>query len=105
MRAGFTLMEVVVALMLMELAVLAAAGTLVLASRSMAEAEHLERAVMEAEGVLDSLSGVVAPTGGSRPYAGGGIDWLVDSAGVVLLTVTSAEGEIRLEVTSAVPRR
>lgn len=101
MRAGFTLLEVVVALLLMEVAVLAAAGTLVLASRSMAEASHLERAVMEAEGVLDSLSSVAGPVSGGRAYPGGDIKWTVDSSGVVLLTVVSGEGEARLELTSA----
>ena len=102
MRDGFTLLEVVVSLLLLEVAVLAAAGTLVIAARSLAEAEHLERAVLEAEGVLDSLAGVAAPVSGSKAYPGGSVAWDVDGAGGVAVRVVSPEGDERVVVASAV---
>jgi Tfp pilus assembly protein PilV len=102
MSGGFTLLEVVVSLLILEVAVIAAAGTLVVASRSLGEAEHLERAVLEAEGVLDSLAGAPSAASGSRGYPGGYVEWTVDGQGEVVLRVRSAEDEVRLEVLSAV---
>jgi len=102
MRSGFTLIEVVVSLLLLEVAVLAAAGTMAVAAGVLAEAEHLERAVLEAEGVLDSLAGAAAATSGSRPYRGGITEWTVDPSGALDLRVLSPDGEERLAVTSAV---
>jgi Tfp pilus assembly protein PilV len=102
MNSGFTLIELVVALLLLEVGVMAAAGTLTIASRSLAEAEHLEQAVVEAEGVLDSLAGADSAVAGSRAYEGGVVEWTVDAAGIVLLRVVSSEGEVRLRVDSAV---
>ena len=104
MSTGFTLLEVVVALLLLELAVVGAVGTLAVASRTLAEAEHLERAVMEAEGVLDSLAGVSGAESGSRTFSGGGLEWSVDEAGAVVLRAVRTDGWVWLEVNSAVAR-
>jgi type II secretory pathway pseudopilin PulG len=101
MRDGFTLLEVVVALLLLELAVVAAVGTLVVASHSLAEAEHLERAILEAEGVLDSLAGAQDVVDGARAYAGGTVEWSVDIGGGLVVWVTSADSVQRLEVSGA----
>lgn len=105
MRRGFTLLEVVVALLLLEVAVLAAAGTLAVSSRMLAEAEQLERAVSAAEGVVDSLAALEFPVGASRPFVGGELEWLVDASGTVVLRAVSPDGRVLLEVTSAVRRR
>lgn len=104
MNRGFTLLEVVVSLLLLEVAVVSALGTLAVASRTLADAEHLERAVVEAEGVLDSLVGVSGPEGGSRAFAGGALEWSVDSVGGVVLRASRGDGRSLLEVYSAVPR-
>lgn len=101
MRAGFTLMEVVVALLLLEVGVLAAAGTLQVASRTLAEAERLERAVVEAGGVLDSLGRVSGPSAGSRSLPFGEVAWSVDDSGTVTLTAETLAGAPLLAVTSA----
>jgi Tfp pilus assembly protein PilV len=99
--SGFTLLEVVVALFLIEVAVMGAVGTLTVASRTLGEAERLERTVMEAEGVLDSLAGVADPEAGTRPVPGGTIEWTIDATGTVLLHAVETDGAVRLEVTSA----
>jgi Tfp pilus assembly protein PilV len=99
---GYTLLEVVVALLLLEVAVLGAAGTLQVAAHALGEAEHMERAVLAAEGVLDSLAGVASPTAGSRSFVGGDLSWTVDSAGTVTLTASRTDGGGWLEVTAAV---
>ena len=101
MRSGFTLIEVVVALLLLEVAVLAAAGTLQVASRTLGEAERVERAVVEASGILDSLAGAPGAGAGSRTLPFGGVTWAVDSAGTVTLEVRTGEGVRLLRVTSA----
>ena len=102
MRRGFTLLEVIVALLLLQVAVVGAVGTLVLASRTLGEAEHVERAVLAAEGLLDSLAGSGSAKSGSRALAGGELEWFVDSVGGVLVRASRGDGRIWLELTSAV---
>ena len=57
MRQGFSFLELIVALLVLELGVLAVAGTLLLAQRNMARAELILRGVLEAGWIGDSLSG------------------------------------------------
>lgn len=52
---GFTLLEVVVASVLMQVVILAVMGTLTKAAQLRTEAESLERAIGVAESLLDSL--------------------------------------------------
>lgn len=101
MRRGYTLLEVVAALLLLEVAVLGAVGTLTIAAHVLGEAEQLEHAVLAAEGVLDSLAGVASPVAGSRAFAGGELSWTVDSVGVVALTAFGSDGGTRLRVTGS----
>lgn len=75
MMRGFTLVEVIVALVLVEIGILGAVGTLVLASRNLAEAERLERAVLTAERVGDSLLTFRVTTPGRADFAGGEVVW------------------------------
>ena len=86
MKRGFTLLEVVVALLVLELGVLGVVGTMVIASRTLGRAERLERAVAEAEGVLDSLSGATTLEPGQRSFVGGEVEWWVDGDGAVVIT-------------------
>jgi type II secretory pathway pseudopilin PulG len=101
---GFTLLEVVVALLLLELAVAGSLGTLTVASRTLAEAEQLERAVTEVEGVLDSLAGEPDAATGARPTPGGEIEWTIEESGRIVLRATREGGGVWLDVTSALPR-
>ena len=98
MRRGFTLLEVVVALVLLEVGVLSAVGTLAVASRTLAQAERLERTFLEAEGVLDSLAGVADATSGARTFAGGALEWSVDGAGWIELVGSGPDGATVIEV-------
>lgn len=73
---GFTLVEVVVALLLFEVVVLGVVGTLRLAAETLHRAETLERAVVAAQAVSDSLAGADgAVTEGSRAFVGGRVSW------------------------------
>ena len=104
MSRGFTLLEVVVALLLLELGVLGAVGTLTVASRQLGEAERIERIVTEAEGILDSLAGTASPESGSREVAEAVIEWTVGGGGTITLRATGADGRSWLAVISAAAR-
>ena len=56
---GFTLVEVVVALLVVQLGVLAASSTVLVATRTLRHAQDLERAVAVAGWLSDSLPDVV----------------------------------------------
>jgi hypothetical protein len=61
---GFTLVELVVAMLLLQVGLLASAGLVVLASRTLTAAAELERAVSVTEAAADSLL--------RAPWLGGG---------------------------------
>jgi prepilin-type N-terminal cleavage/methylation domain-containing protein len=104
-RAGFTLLEVVVGLLVLALAVLGAVGILVLASTTLGRADRLERAVALAEGVLDSLGAVASPTGGGASYGAGEVLWRLEAEGGVTLFATGPDGDTLFSVQSVlVPR-
>ena len=89
MRRGFTLIEVVVALVVLEITVVGVAGILQLASSTLERAEELEAAVASAEGVLDSLKQVAPIESGTQSFGGGEVAWTVsDARDVVLRAVT-----------------
>ncbi len=102
MRGGFTLMEVLVALFITEVAALGVMGSLVIASETMRRAETLEHATARAEGVLDSLRAGVGPGAGERLFSGGKVAWLVDPRGVVELTAVDVGGRRLLELRTRV---
>jgi len=100
---GFTLLEVVMALMVLELAVMGAVGVLVLASSTLGRAERLERAAALAEGVLDSLAVVAAPTDGRASYGAGDVLWAVNPAGEVVVIALGPTGDTLFEIGSVLP--
>lgn len=99
-RSGFTLVEVVVALLVLEIAVVCLVGTLVLASSTLTRAETLERVVSAAEGVLDSIGR--APTAGSDSalLPNAHLSWSVDDSGRVRVHAVDAAGRVLVEVES-----
>jgi len=103
LRQGFTLLEVVVALLLLEVGVIGALGMLTLSSRALGRAERLERAVAEAEGVLDSLAGSIPSDDGARAYDGGELRWSLLSGGEIHLVAVGPSGDTLLEVGSVLP--
>lgn len=103
--SGFTLVEVVVALFVLELGVLGVLGTLVLASETLGRAERLDRAASRAEAVVDSLSAGSAPDTVSQTLADVRVSWTVDGGGRVDLRATDRDGGLLLRVRSRVPVR
>lgn len=79
-EAGFSLAEVVVALLVLEVGVLGVAGLLALSGRVLTRGMLEERAVYAAEGAVDSLTRVGRPLAGSRAFPGGRIRWTTPPA-------------------------
>jgi len=95
MRAGFGLIELIVALLLISIGVLGLAGTAIVAQRSFNEAALRERSARAAAAVLDSLLHDAAPADGVRIAPGLSLAWSVsqgDGLTHVQLTVTHAGG-------------
>jgi len=85
-RVGFTLVEVMVALVVLEVGLLGVVGTLVLAARTLTRAELEEEGAAEVERVLDSLIAAGVTSGdGTVPSRGGEVRW-----------TRTAEGGLRL---------
>jgi len=72
---GFTLVEVLVALVVLEVGFLSAMGVLVSAQRSLASAERLHRATQDAKQLGDSLVRDGAWESGERPTEWGALRW------------------------------
>lgn len=89
---GFTLVELLVALVVLEVGLLGVVGTLVLASGTLAGAEALERLVDEAGAVRDSLAAVAEPGPGSRETPWGALRWDGVEDGAVELELTPTKG-------------
>jgi prepilin-type N-terminal cleavage/methylation domain-containing protein len=80
---GFTLVEVLVAIVVLEVGLLGAVGTLVLAADNMRRAVSLERVVTEVERVYDSLTGAPHSGSGVASVPGGRVRWSVSADGAV----------------------
>jgi len=100
MSRGYTLLEVIVALVLLEVGILGAIGTMVLASRALVQAEHLERAVSVLEGVVDSLQVDGAGGAGMRPFAGGEVRWSEPVELGVLVVAVDLKGDTLVRVSA-----
>ncbi|MDP2957908.1 MAG: prepilin-type N-terminal cleavage/methylation domain-containing protein [Longimicrobiales bacterium] len=72
---GFTLVEILVALVVLEVGLLGVVGTLWLAAVTLARAELTERGVAEAERVYDSLAVEEGPGGGALEAPYGTLWW------------------------------
>ena len=78
---GFTLVEILVALVLVEVGLLAVIGTAILARRVLTTAEIVERGAAEVERTYDSLAqGWTAGTG-IRVGPSGWVRWVVGESG------------------------
>jgi prepilin-type N-terminal cleavage/methylation domain-containing protein len=98
MRRGFTLVEVLVALVVLEVGLLGVVGTLWLAAVTMSRAERTERGVAEVERVYDSLAAAELPGSGTREGVGGTLRWEVAGRAVHVEYATGADSVlVRLE--------
>lgn len=75
-RRGFSLAEVMVALVILTVGLLGSAGVILSAQRNLTKARLLQHAVLEASRAADSLTewGWIAP--GARPFPGGIVQWV-----------------------------
>ena len=104
MTRGFTLIEVVMALLVLQVAMIGVLGTLVVAARTMRRAEHVERATERAESTLDSLRGGAREGRDSSDFRGGTVRWTVGADGTLALTASGPDG-IVVEIAATVPVR
>ncbi|NNF14299.1 MAG: type II secretion system protein [Gemmatimonadetes bacterium] len=104
-RRGFTLIEVVVALLVLEMAVVGVLGTMALAARTLHRAERLEAATGRAEAVLDSLRRGASPASGMDAFDDVSMAWTVDTVGRVELEAVDERGGLLLAVRTRVPLR
>jgi prepilin-type N-terminal cleavage/methylation domain-containing protein len=72
---GFTLVEILVSLVVLEVGLLGVVGTLWLAAVTLARAELTERGVAETERVYDSLAATEQPTDGALEAPYGTLRW------------------------------
>ncbi len=94
---GFTLVEVVVALVVLQVAVLATGSTLLLASRTLRGAVERERSVAALAWVHDSLS-VARAVGAGRALVGRTVvEWRVAGGGMMTLETVVGTDTLRLE--------
>lgn len=94
MRYGLTLVEVVIALVIVQIGVLGALSSLTLATRTFSDAFLLEAQIAEMTAALDSLAMVPSPSSGERISAVGRIRWLTrDGALLVWHDRMEVEGD------------
>ena len=101
--AGLTLVEVVVALLILQTGVMAVLGTLVLSSGTLRRAERLERATGAAEAILDSLWVGARPDTSSRELGDVALEWRVGVDGEVTIEARDERGGELLVLRSTVP--
>ncbi len=80
---GFTLVEILIALVLLEVGLLAVIGTSILARRVLTQAEVVERGVAEVERTYDSLAQGWTAGEDHRTGSWGWVRWAVSESGSV----------------------
>jgi Tfp pilus assembly protein PilV len=96
-RGGFTLAEVVIALVVMQIGLAAALGMLALAQRHIRRAKALEVAGSVAAGLADSLWQTDSAAAGFCERSGVTARWAPSARGLRLEVVSSAGDTIRFE--------
>lgn len=94
-RTGFSLAELLVALVILQVGLLAVAGWVLLAQEALLEAELTQRAVLEAEVLADSLLRVGAEGEGRVSRGWGELFWEGEGGDVPLVVrgVTARRGD------------
>ena len=102
-RLGFSLAELLVAMVVFQVGLLGVAGLVVVARRNLMRAEITARGVLEAQLVADSVRDGGGEDSGSREYPWGGIAWEPASGipgGVRAAAFTNLEGDTVAVVTA-----
>lgn len=89
MNRGYSLLELILALFLFQVGLLAAAGLFHLSEANLRRAELTVRAILEAEWVGDSLLSLGSMTPGSAPFPWGDLHWSVLSSPVPALRIAA----------------
>jgi type II secretory pathway pseudopilin PulG len=82
-RRGSTLVELLVALVILQVGLLGVVGTLVLSARTVAAVTLLERGINEVEWTLDSLASSSRAGAGERLVEPGEVAWWSDATETV----------------------
>lgn len=103
-RSGFTLVEILVALVVLEVGLLGVVATLTLAARILTRAELEEAGTSEVERVLDSLAALgVTPGEGTVPSRWGRVEWTTTTGGRVRLVFGAPVDSALVVVEGIVP--
>ena len=102
---GFTLLEVVIALVIVEVAVVGVLSSLALSARLLRRGEVVQRLVASAEEVLDSLARGAAAGADSLRSDEGWVRWTVSSDGRLRILGSTDGGEADVVLESTVPVR
>jgi prepilin-type N-terminal cleavage/methylation domain-containing protein len=106
MNRGFSLVELVVALLIFQIGLLATAGMVFLAQRSLLRAELTVRATLASDLVADSLEEVGEVSAGRREYAWGEITWTPASdaiGGLFVLASSALLGDTLVTLRALIP--
>jgi len=90
---GFSLIEVIIALVILEVGLLGATGVVWIAAITMGRAWALEAGVASAEGVADSLSLGAVPGSGELAVDHGALTWDVAQDGTFVVHFTTGRGD------------
>ena len=105
-RRGFTLAEILVSLVVLEVGLMGAAGMLLVADRTLNRARDTEWALQEARTIADSLSSAGATAGGESVVEVGVIRWEVSTGGAlaqVRITADLNDGRRVVDVSLVAP--
>jgi uncharacterized protein YfiM (DUF2279 family) len=89
MRSGFSLVELVLALLVFQVGLLATAGMVLVAQRNLLRAEQTMRGILAAGLVADSLEELGEAGSGQRSYLWGDVSWAPASDAIGGLTVAA----------------
>jgi Tfp pilus assembly protein PilV len=102
-RDGFTLVEVLVAMVVLELGLMGVVGTLLLAARTMRRAEVRERMVAEAARLYDSLTSAAVPGTGVEIGTVGRLRWSVEGNGDLDVEVVDPDDSVLFSLQGRTP--
>lgn len=90
-RAGFSLVELLMALLLFQVGLVGVAGTFLVAQRTLSRSQLVMRGTLAAMRVGDSVLAVGGPPSGLVEERWGRLSWRTDSDGGLQLASTGAE--------------
>ena len=99
-KNGLSLVEVIVAMTLLSIGALAVAASSIVSMQTFTRAELQERALREAEGILDSLVNQESHSAGSRSIANAQLNWTGGNPSGELTVTVRLQGREPFELTA-----